>query len=509
MYGKFYFTFIFSFDIYNQLPLVSIRKFFSNIGLMLLLNLLVKPIYMLMETAVQNNVGHEAYGDYSAALSFAFILVWLADWGVNQHTTQSIAQDASTLKPKMPYLLSLKLSLTFLFPLLVGVFSYLYYQSTWGASANESQWNMIYLAFLGGVIMSATKLMEFYRSIFQALQAFKIDSFASVLERFLLIAGVGILLYFGINIYSFVYLRIFCLVLCCLIFAVGLRKISDTHLPKWNWQEKKQILKASFPFAMIMFLYSANDKIDQLLLKELKGSAETGLYAAAYRFLDASSNYLWIILPLFFARFAYFHANKVEKERLLYAGQIVTALPLMFLSLFVHFYGGKFLFLFKGSTGEEIMVILSCLKVLFYSSFVGGMFAIFSTLLTSTGHERFVNKIIIAGIIINVVSNLIFVPQYGCIAAAWNTLINNLFLCLCEIIYLQFKTDIRVPYWQSFKLLLLAFFAYITFFLLYDTSHWLIVSGIVGLSYLLVAFLLKLLPSPKALMEIFKKPAQE
>ena len=54
-------------------------------------------------------------------------------------------------------------------------------------------------------------------------------------------------------------------------------------------------------------------KWDQVMLERMAGDVPTGLYAAAYRWLDAFSMYLWIVLPMFFARFAFFPGD-VERQ---------------------------------------------------------------------------------------------------------------------------------------------------------------------------------------------------
>ena len=69
------------------------KKFISNLVLMVLLNLLIKPISIFgIDAAVQNRVGAEEYGVYFSLLNFSFLFNILLDFGINNFTTKSVAQ---------------------------------------------------------------------------------------------------------------------------------------------------------------------------------------------------------------------------------------------------------------------------------------------------------------------------------------------------------------------------------------------------------------------------------
>ena len=69
------------------------KKFISNLVLMVLLNLLIKPISIFgIDAAVQNRVGAEEYGVYFSLLNFSFLFNLLLDFGINNFTTKSVAQ---------------------------------------------------------------------------------------------------------------------------------------------------------------------------------------------------------------------------------------------------------------------------------------------------------------------------------------------------------------------------------------------------------------------------------
>ena len=69
------------------------RAFLTNLLLLLALNLLVKPFYILgIDAGVQRAVGTELYGMYAALLSLGFLLNIVLDLGITNYNTRHIAQ---------------------------------------------------------------------------------------------------------------------------------------------------------------------------------------------------------------------------------------------------------------------------------------------------------------------------------------------------------------------------------------------------------------------------------
>ena len=69
------------------------KKFVSNLILIVLLNLLVKPLAIFgIDAEVQNEVGAEQFGIYFSLLNFSFLFNILLDFGINNFTTKNVAQ---------------------------------------------------------------------------------------------------------------------------------------------------------------------------------------------------------------------------------------------------------------------------------------------------------------------------------------------------------------------------------------------------------------------------------
>ncbi|MEL7191359.1 MAG: oligosaccharide flippase family protein [Bacteroidota bacterium] len=445
------------------------KKLLGHISIVVLLNLLVKPLWLLVEMEVQDQVGHAEWGLYAALLSFGFLFITLSDLGINQYATKMLAGDPGLMRSYFPNLLSFKFFLTLLYPVIMGVVA-------WLLGYPEQH---IYFLVLLCLVHSGGQLMNFFRANFQAMQRFSLDGFLSVFDRIILLLITIYLFYTQLDISRFIYARVVTVILSVIVFYGLIIRMYGWFKPKLDIPLVRNIITYSLSLALMTVLYSIHDKVDQVMLERLAGEKENGLYAGAYRWLEAFSMYMWTVLPIFFARFAFYVKDLKEQEKLLHKGQIITSLPLTLVSIFVWFYGEKLLFLFDQSSPEEIAVMTQCLQAVFVALWLNGNFAIFSTLLTATGHENAVNVFAGISIVVNIGLNWYFIPIHGAIASAWTTVISYLILSICYIFYFQLRLSIKVPYTQIVKLFILTGAVWLLFYLLdMQGWDWRIVTGV-------------------------------
>lgn len=433
---------------------------------------------------LQDEVGHDAWGSYGALLSFAFLFVTLADLGINNYTTKTLAEAPERLRTDFPHFFSAKMLLTLIYPVILGGLGWLI-----GYRGQELEFLMLLCLVLGGM-----QIAEFIRANFRAKQRFTLDSYLSVFDRLLLMGAVAYMLMRDITIGQFIYARVLVVSVVIVCFYVLLMRVYGWIKPQLNFKAIGKVIQMSWGFALMTILYSLHDKLDQVMLERLYSKAQNGLYYGAYRWLDAFSMYLWTVLPIFFARFAFLNKQPKEKERLLHFGQIITALPMIFVGVFIWFHGEQLLFLFEESTPAEIETMRLCLQALFVAAIMNGVFAIFSTLLTSTGHEKNVNIMVLLSIIPNIGLNFWLIPQYGAVAAAWTTVVSYSLLNVLYVLYIQQKLEIAVPWLQMVKLFSAAAMLFVGFWALGQTSlTWYWISLIAGFSFLAYCYLIGLI----------------
>ncbi len=426
------------------------------------LNLLIKPIWVLTEMEVQDMVGHEAWGLYASALSFGFLFLTVADLGINYFAAKTLSESPEQLKVQFPQLMSVKLILLLLYPLLMGLAGYLV-----GYRGLQLQ-----LLLMLSLVQAGAQMMEFFRANFRAMQRYGLDALLSVFDRLVLLGLVGVLFLTDLTLLSFVHARLIAIGISLLVFYALLVRFYGWLRPRFSWRLVQKLVKGSLPFAAMTILYSIHDKVDQVMLERLVGEVPTGLYAAAYRWLDAFSMYLWIVLPMFFTRFAHYTGDLGQQQRLLENGQLLTGIPLSFICMSGLFWPEKLFFLYDQSTSEaELGIMTSCLQALLVALWINGNLAAFSTLLTSTGHERFVNRLIGVSVLLNVILNALLIPRFGAVASAWATVASFALSGSGYLWYVHWRHPLSVP-WKSLGRQAMVNLCLFLGFFAFQTSNW-------------------------------------
>jgi O-antigen/teichoic acid export membrane protein len=413
------------------------------------LNLLVKPGWILLENLAQNRLGHATFGLIAAFTSLAVVVAVFTDLGLTQFTVQQLAADPAFAERNFPTLLPLRALLTAV--ALVVLLAL-------GAALGYHGAQLGLLAAVGSSLL-LTQYGQFLRGPVQARQHFNTDALLSVFEKLLALGLVAALLVGGaLELKSYVGARLAAAAFTAVLFLGLLRRLFGP-LPhrRLHWPVVRWLVRGSWPFAFMTVLYGINERVDMVLLERLSpGPAEAGYYAAAYRWLDASLMYSWTVLPLFFARFAHASTRPRELRQLLWVGQRVSAVPLLLLVAFVLFRGEVLFWQFSHSTAPELARMVLCLKLLFLNALVQAFFAIYSTLLTSTSHQRVMSWLAALSIALNLSLNLWLLPRHGAVAAAANTLASAVLVSGGYVWLVVRRTGVAVP-WHILARLALAF----------------------------------------------------
>ncbi len=413
----------------------STKRFFGNISFVVVLNLLVKPGWVVVEGLVQDRLGHAVFGTVTALTSLTMILAVLSDLGLTHFSVQRLAAEPGFVAESFPVLLPLRGGLNIValgMMLLVGL----------GLGYHGEQ-----LVVLGavGISLLLTQFTQFIRGTLQASQRFNTDAVLSVLEKVLLLLFVLVCLPGGLTLTRYLGVRLMAAgFTTALLYGLMVYLFGRVRYD-FNFSKARNLLRQSMPFALITLLYGINERIDMVMLERLASPAEAGYYAAAYRWVDASMMYVWTVLPLFFAKFASLQHNRAEQQSLLWFGQRVVAVPMILVVGFVWFNGDKLFWNLVHSRPAEVARMVFCVKVLFVNVLVHSFFAIYASLLNSAGHVRLVSRLVMASIVLNVVLNVLTLSSFGAVGAAWNTLASAVLVSVGYVVLMP-RTEVTVPW---------------------------------------------------------------
>ncbi|NOQ73509.1 MAG: oligosaccharide flippase family protein [Crocinitomix sp.] len=423
------------------------KKFLSNLLLIVVLNLLVKPFYILgIDAEVQNRVGEAVYGNYFSLLNFSFLLNILLDLGLTNYNARNIAQHPQQISNHFGKILAIRFSLFFLYAVATIIFAGII-----GYTGQE-----FYLLGLLMVNQFLVAIVQFSRSNFAGLHLFKTDAIISILDRTLLIGICSALLWtdwFGgeMKIEWFIYAQTVAYGTSALIAVVLLLiKIGKVRL-----SIKKPftlyILRQSFPYALLILLMMMYNRIDAVMLERLlpNGDAAAGIYAQGFRLLDAVNMFALLFAGLLLPIFARLLRKKESIDqmtalafRMLFGISIIVGTTCFF------FQTELIELRYEGSSTESAVsfgfLILSFIPV--------AITYVFGTLLTANGSLRYLNQMAFAGVIMNVLMNYFFIQSMGVVGAALATLITQGVTAIVQMVvaYRLFKFKFSFKYYASF-----------------------------------------------------------
>ena len=465
------------------------KKFLSNLFLIVLLNLLVKPFYILgIDAEVQNRVGEEVYGNYFALLNFTFLLNILLDMGISNYNTRTISQHPQLIAKNFYKILSLRFSLFLLyaaFTLMLGLVV--------GYSGNE-----FYLLAILMVNQFFVAIIQFARSNFGGLLLFKTDAFISILDRSLLIVFCSVLLWTNwlgavFKIEWFVYAQTLAYGLTAVIsFALLYSKIGQI---KFDFKKSfnAAMIKQSAPYALLILLMMMYSRMDAVMLERLlpNGDAQAGIYAQGYRYLDAVNMFALLFASLLLPIFAQLIRKKESIEemlntsfRILVGASIIVAVTAFLFRL--ELLSLRYTNVTEVSATTFGYLILSFIPI--------SITYIFGTLLTANGSLKKLNWMAFSGLILNLILNFIFIQLWQAEGAAIATLITQSAMALIQIflVYNEFKMKVNLKLYTSFLALIIFMIA--IYFALNQLNHFSQISGLLILfcTGIIAAVVLKL-----------------
>lgn len=146
---------------------------FKGLTWLLLLNLLVKPVWIfLIDREVQNQLGHETYGTYFSIFNLSIIFLFLADAGLTNLLNRQMAS-ASAIS--IPHFFRIKLVLSILYIIIILFTAWL---------TGIKEWEILFYII---AIHLLTSFFLFLRSIITAQQFFVADAWFSVIDKFILV----------------------------------------------------------------------------------------------------------------------------------------------------------------------------------------------------------------------------------------------------------------------------------------------------------------------------------
>lgn len=424
------------------IQLLSLRRFFvQNVFFLLLVNLIVKPLWIFgIDRNVQLTVGHEMYGQYVALLNFSIIFQVLLDFGIQNYNSRTIAQTPQAMKVLFPNIVIAKGILSLGYLLLVTLLGYL----------------LGYRGYVFGLLVALcfvqvlNSFLLYLRSNISGMHRFRTDSILSVSDRFFMIGICSVLLFHPafsrrFTISWFIYAQMAAYLLTSLIAFIICIRLTALDWKHYELKKVWNICGRSLPYALLIFLMAVYIRGDVFLMERLlpDGKNEAGIYAAAYRFLDVANNvtgvlFAGILLPLFGRMLA--QKEPVQPIVRLSANLL---LPVAITTMITAFFFGQEIMEMQMKGLHNDGRVFAMLMAAFPGYCIGYIYA---TLLTANGNIRALIIVSMAAVVLNIGLNLVLLPRYGAWGAALTCCITQCFLSVVNVWLVKKRIGLKTDY---------------------------------------------------------------
>lgn len=390
------------------------------------------------------------YGEYTNVYEFLALFAIIADFGLYTIAVREMSRDEKDTPKMLGNILTIRflVGLIVLTAVIIGGFLVPSHHGTQIPFAIMIATTASFIALINGTI---TSVLQVQYKMQYAASAQVIGKFIQVgymlLVAFVLFAhdtfqGFYHLFWAGA-------LGNFSMLLLTFYFV---KKFTPIRL-RWDWDKIKYLLKQAAPYGFALFLSNIYFRADAILVFNIRGREEAGLYGVAARMLEAL-----VLLPIFFMNAVLPTLTKHIKEKL---ASYKTIIQLTFdfqLMLSLPFLVGGFILsaplihfiskpefvsrLSEGFYGSDV-----ALQIVLFSFVLIALNVIFNFILIAIGKQSKLVWINGACALFNIIANLIVIPVMGFRGAAYATVASEILVFILVFAtvkhYLPFKISLN------------------------------------------------------------------
>ena len=363
----------------------------------------------LLTLVVSRQLGPELFGVYSLLTTIVIGASCFANFGFDIWMVREVTKDPSQAKNYISNILGLKMVTS----LVTIVFVYMIFQAT------DLPPNTLHLILVISVSLLFNTLSQSLWHYGNCFKQFIFHSFLWASSNLIKsVLGISLVLFYG-ELEPLIWGIVIAEAIALILSFCVIRYQFDAFFPKFKLSIWKNYLNRSAPIALGMIFSVLYFRLDIVMLQLMTDEKTVGFYSAAYKLFEISIIFpTSIMLVLFPTLVAEYHSDHPQFKK-----SSVKALGVFSIA------GGSLALILWGTSREIITIIFGdefypsivVLEVLSGAVFLFFLNFLLSNILISSGRETINTWNLVGATVLNIILNLVFIPQYGAIGAAWST----------------------------------------------------------------------------------------
>ncbi|WP_324735082.1 flippase [Thermococcus sp. SY098] len=383
---------------------------------------------------ISRTLGPEGLGQYSFIFYYVGLLGVFSDLGVGYYFMREVARDREKLDELLPDVLGFKILLAVInFLVIIGLTLFL----------PKPGWMKILIVLAGAEAMLTWVSLIFVRLMY-AHEVTKYEAIARTFERFWAFFVGGVVLYVYSSLTPFIITLLGGYIIRELLrIKWGLKFVDRISIrfkpPSWG-----ELLKKSYPFWLIGLFTLIYYRTDMVMLSLLKGDYETGIYRAAYMWIQVAMLVPNVVIPTTLPSMARLWKEDKRTLKTLFRKSFQMLSLAGVVGIVGYYllaeYGILLVF------GEKFTPSISVLKILAFALPFMFLNSLFGSFLNATGRELAFTKITGLTALLNVALNYILILNYGASGAAVATVVSQGVAGLLSTIFFLVITNTKADF---------------------------------------------------------------
>jgi len=371
------------------------------------------------------HLGVNGYGTYSLVFSYLSFFNIISDMGLSLIVVRELSKKSSFNSDDINNFVSIKIFLTFLsifLALLILIFL---------PYSNEAKILIIIASFA----VSIGSLTSFGSSILQAKLRMDLVAIIDLITKFVTVSFIFFFVLLKLNIYLIVSTIMFGNIIGFILMMFFVKRfmiLNQLRKIKLN----KEILRESILMGILTFVAFSYFKIDSIILSLYRSSLELGIYSLAYKVIENILIFWGLYMATIYPLMSMYSEKNIFKYKSIFNTTILFSILFSFFCLIVGLTQSELIIKLFG--GVDFMVSVQPLKILLFSlPFLVINNTIYNALLAKAKIKEVIACLIIS-MVFNIILNMIYIPTYGYMAAAYITLGTEMILFILYLNYYKF-----------------------------------------------------------------------
>lgn len=401
------------------------KKIVTNILILYVATIIGQLLTLALILTISRFLGVEALGKYSFVIAFVSLFSIFSDFGLTTLMKKDLVKNT---KNKVFYVGNI-LGLKFIINILVMALCFISIYFV------DKSFEVRAIVLIYAFTMFLEYLNWIFYSLYQVCEKIEYQALIITIER-VISAFVGILLL--LLGYPLVFVFITILVSYFISFIISLiltnKNICQIR-PNINIRFSEKIIIKALPFWFSTIFLSIYLRLDTVILKFFKTYEIVGFYNAAYKLIDGLTFIPVVIIIVIFPIMVKFHLEDRKRLQILFQSSIKYLFLIAFpVAIGTTLVADRIITLFYG---KEFISSVLALQILIWAEVLVFINAITGQLLNAIDKEKAFAFATGAGLLFNIVLNLILIPILSFIGSAIAVLLTEVLLFI--LYYVHFK----------------------------------------------------------------------